>query len=271
MAFKTLFCSTESNRKTQPLVTWDSFLSQYTAPSRLLIFVRLFTRVLLSRGHKVLPLLWLICPILTGYRKSRSHGAVKASWTAMGKRSKWSLARWAVIACRTQSFRSGFAQPCNNESKAFPLPLPDQRQWKPLSPPSYTPVTHVRKYLFSEVQPQTKNILIRRKVSSELHAWGKHRLPIIMLNCDSKALSCGSSSAINSCYLSQVISSLLLQFLTWESKSLFVSQKVMGESATVSVTANISVLGGANEQQMYRQMVRTSEKEQLSQSRDPGC
>lgn len=121
MASKILFVLL-SLSETRLTVTQNPFLSQYTA------------LLLLARTETLqVPLLpWLIGPILTGHRKGRSLGTLAASWAVIGSESSWSLARQAAVPCRTCSFGSDFAQSCNFESAAFPLPFSDQRQKKTL-------------------------------------------------------------------------------------------------------------------------------------------
>lgn len=171
MASKILFVLL-SLSETRLTVTQNPFLSQYTA------------LLLLARTETLqVPLLpWLIGPILTGHRKGRSLGTLAASWAVIGSESSWSLARQAAVPCRTCSFGSDFAQSCNFESAAFPLPFSDQRQKKTLiswkhNPLHHSLVTNIRKNVFPKVQPQTKNILVQRKGNFELYACGKRGLP----------------------------------------------------------------------------------------------
>lgn len=140
------------------------------------------------------------------------------------------VARWTVVAHRTWSFGSDFSQSYNENSKVFNHPLLIKDNKKTFiscenNLLQHIPLTSIRKQEFSEVQPQTKNILADRKVNSELYACRKRGLPIKMLNHNFGNLSCGSSSAINLCKLSWAISFLLLLFPAWQRKSLFVSRK----------------------------------------------
>ena len=160
MAFKISFCST--NRKTKPLVTQNPFLSKYTAPSRLLAFISLFTEESCwAEVTKGLPLLWLIRPIRTGYRKSRSHEALKALWTATGNRSRWSLASNSLQNTVLQKWFCPALQQCK-QSLSFSFARPKTREtllsWNH-GLLHHVPVTCITKYPFSEAQPQKKNIL----------------------------------------------------------------------------------------------------------------